>query len=193
MEPCAEPGCDRLALSFRDRCFVHLPDPQVYGAELRAWLDTHRELRGLNLSGVPLADLELSDRLIWHCCLTGSRLSNVRITRSRIQLLFLDFADLDGLHLGECNVQCAVLAGSRMAGCSFSDSELLRCNLIGIQGTDLRFSGCDLYSSRFISAHLERSIFQDCNLKRVRFEKARLESTEFPSSNEEDAFFEGED
>ncbi len=193
MAPCAEPGCGRTALSFRDRCYTHLPDPQAYLAELLAWIGAHRELRDLNLPGVPLSDMELSDRVIGHCNLSGARLSGITLVRTRVQLLFLDFAEIRALRLQECNVQCAVFAGSRMEHCSFTDSELLRCNFLGVQGTDLRFNGCDLYTSRFISARLEHSSFRDCNLKRVRFENAQLVETEFPFSNEEDALFEGEE
>jgi uncharacterized protein YjbI with pentapeptide repeats len=83
-----------------------------------------------------------------------------------------------------------VFAGARIENCDFSGSDIVRCNLCGVQCADTLFDESDLYASRFIASSLNRVGLKDCNLKQARFEHARVSEADFRYSNTEDAFFE---
>ena len=76
-----------------------------------------------------------------------------------------------------------------MDGCRFNETDLIRCNLNGIQAKNLQIDSSDLYDSRLINSRLEKTIFRDCNLSRSSFRFARLLDVQFVSCNVEEANF----
>ena len=76
-----------------------------------------------------------------------------------------------------------------MDRCHFNETDLIRCNLNGIQAKNLRIESSDLYDSRFINSRLEKTVFSDCNLSRSSFRFAGLLDVQFVSCNVEEANF----
>jgi hypothetical protein len=91
--PCARTGCSRAALSGHAHCVEHLPslDEAVKGAaRLLEGSAVHKDL---NLSGLPLKDLDLS-RKRSSLLLLGSRALHPLFTGASFRLCFLDLQDL---------------------------------------------------------------------------------------------------
>ena len=137
----------------------------------------------MNLSTVELRDLDLSGKHIERCMLSAAAFQNVTFAGCRFRLVYMDFSRLEGCSFKGSSLHAVVLAGSRI-------TELVGCNLSGINCRDTVFDESDLYASRFISAVLTKVGFKDCNLKQVRFEHAAISDTDFRYSNTEDAYFE---
>jgi uncharacterized protein YjbI with pentapeptide repeats len=188
LNSCSVEGCPNKALYNRKSCFIHLKDKKEYQDEIKQLLSSEKELRDLELSGITLEDMELVDKEFWFCNLSHIRLSGVKIARTTFRLTYFDFADFTNCTWTELDARLTVFAGSHITGCRFTDSEMPRCNFIGIKGKDDLFEGLDLYDGRFTNSILEKVQFRDCNVKRVHFEHSKLYQVSFSSTNVEESY-----
>jgi uncharacterized protein YjbI with pentapeptide repeats len=185
--PCAVDQCPNLALYSRDTCYPHLEDKSEYQSQIRELFATERVFRNLELSGIALEDMELTDKEFWFCNLSHVRFSRVKIQQSVFRLTYFDFAHLIECGMTECDARLSAFAGSHLTEASFTESEMPRCNFVGITAKDSLFEALDLYDCRFTNSRLENTRFSDCNVKRVDFQRSKLDRVSFSNTNVEES------
>ncbi len=189
---CWVPGCRSAAVFRRTSCFRHLDDPEAYVQEVYAHLAGESRFRGLELSEVPLAGLDLSGKEFHECSFSRSQVSHCGLEGVRFSFVFMDFAILNDCRVLKSDMRSSVFAGSQISHCAFDGSDILRCSFVGVQCRDSSFSGSDLYEAHFGNATFETVSFRDCNLKRARYERVILKQVDFRYSNPEEAVFHDE-
>ena len=188
-QPCAHEGCINRALFGRDTCYLHLEDKEGLTEEIRGLLERETVLRGMELSGLTLEDLDLSGKEFWFCNLSHCRMSRINITGAKFRLTYFDFSNFSECRWSEIDASLTVLSGSQLVGCEFSASDMTRCNFVGIRGQEILFDDMGLYDSRFTNSILNSTRFRNCNVKRVDFSKSRFQQVTFGTTNVEEAVF----
>jgi uncharacterized protein YjbI with pentapeptide repeats len=160
----------------------------VNAAEVQELVRTSRIIRGVDFSGLELADLVLEDKVFWLCNLPGIRMRRVRLHNVKVRLSFFDFGEFERCQVVGCDIRNSVFAGSRLTACRVEESNLHRVSFVGVDIRESLFLASDLYASRFTSSRVEGVTFRDCNLKRVQFRRALVIRTDFPASNPREAY-----
>lgn len=148
-------------------------------------------IEGLNLNGLALDELVLTDTVIRHCSFDGASLRDLHIRRCLFQDVSLvgtdlssagcqyrrrsEFHDVKFLRVSAHN---ANFSCTRFDGCSFAASQFLHCDFYGavIQLCDMLSSagGSDFSGSLFDYAALRGTVVVDADLRRTSWRHARV-------------------
>jgi len=185
--PCAEAGCRRTAFLDEDRCLEHSADQDGAVGRGVERLRNSNELRNLNLSGIRLEGLDLSDKSFICCSFARSSLQGVLFTRAHFKICFFDGSDIGSCDFSGIDAQFSSFGAARILNSTFENSELLHLNFSGARIEDCTFNNSNLYDSRFIKTELVTSAFEDCDLKRVHLMPASEVGVSYRYSNTAEA------
>jgi uncharacterized protein YjbI with pentapeptide repeats len=167
---CSVEGCRLPAVWGRAKCASHDPDPAGLARAVADHLVASTEHTGLSLPGVPLRDLDLSNRRFEFCDFSRSTLERLNLSGSRLRFAYFDFSALVGCDFRGTDIDMCVFAGAAIDACDFSGSEIMHSSFLGAACAAVRFGDSDLYSSRFIGATFREVDMRNCNLKEVHFD-----------------------
>ena len=88
---CNEEDCSNKALTFRDKCFIHLKDKNAYITKIKNHFQKENILKDLELTGITLSDLNLSSKEFHYCNLSQVAFNNITIENSKLYLSFFEF------------------------------------------------------------------------------------------------------
>jgi uncharacterized protein YjbI with pentapeptide repeats len=143
-----------------------------------AWMDG-MNLKKLNLVGVSLQEVLLSDANLHGANLAGANLQNAVLGDTNLQSAILGGANLEDAYLQESNLQGAYLKGAYL-----KDAYLILANLAraDLRGADLRSANlrdvdlkdADLRGAKLSNADLERAKLKGANLEHAVLKNVKV-------------------
>jgi Pentapeptide repeats (8 copies) len=131
------------------------------------------DLTGVDLFGVDLSEANLSGALLF-----GAHLSAGRLTRAN-----LTGADLNEAHLNEANLIGANLNEAYLIGAQLNEANLNEANLIGAHLNEAHLSGAKLSGAHLIGADLSGANLSETNLNKANLSNANLDGANLRGAN----------
>jgi hypothetical protein len=107
------------------------------------------DLQGIDLSLLPLDDIDFSHVDLRRARMVGARLLRLRFHQARLDQIIATDALFDGCDLTEASLVAADLRGARFIGCAFFRADLARADL-----TAVRMRDSDLLQARLVGVRL---------------------------------------
>lgn len=146
--------------------------------EVTARLAAKEPLRGLDLSGADLSDLDLRHESFVAAQLTGADLSRTRLDGASFKKAKLDGANLSGAAAAGVSFEGASLDGAR-----FIDATLLGADLHLAHGANVCFDGARLERADLRQAKLVSPSFRRADLAALDGARAGLAAADFTDAN----------
>jgi len=191
--PCGEPP-HQVSLKQRRQAFV---DAWGNKASLSG-----QDWSCLDLSGLKLDGIDLSDCYLEQVDFTGTSLRNANLSKAILARARLDHADFSGSDLSSANIGAVSAIDTRFNACSLKNAKLSKGNFRGaqfkkaqlqeVESLEIKLSGCDfsranlgefmflklpLENTNFTAAELAKASFMQCHLKDCNFTEAQLAHT----------------
>ncbi|WP_413162395.1 Rid family detoxifying hydrolase [Capilliphycus salinus ALCB114379] len=143
------------------------------------------ELKGVNLNGANLSEINLKD-----ADLTGAKLDGVNLTYAVLKNANLSASDLDKAKLMNANLESANLSQAYLRNTDFTGACLNEANFsqADFSNHKVNFQDAELYKVKLYKAQLQNCdltnvIFNNANFSRANLEKAKLREASLEKCN----------
>ncbi|KWV54685.1 hypothetical protein AS156_06875 [Bradyrhizobium macuxiense] len=163
-----------------------------------------RDLAGADLSGRQFTNADFSGAFLERAKLNGTNLAGARLMRAALSGAALVNADLSSTDLTDANLGEADcrgtrfagsklartnLLGTRMAGISFDQAQLIELQVLQVPMIRATFRSARLHQCSFIQAALDNSMWEDAVLHRTQFMDLSLSGAGFARARLEQTCF----
>lgn len=142
----------------------------------------------INLSGLDLSGIHLTEASLWYPYLEGSNLSGAQMERAILRGAHLEGANLSGANADGADLQGAHLEGADLSKGQFKKAEFLKANIGKANLADAHLDGAEMEE-----AHLDWADLSGAYLKKAYLMRAHLEGANFSGAHLEGAFLEEAD